>query len=162
MVAKNSDSEIQRKVEDKVLEILRSEASHYFNDVPDQLLALDLDKTKISLSNGSSVEVDGYCDNGAKGLMVEVYARIGKCKPTQVNKLLTDSLKMMMVAKHNPGIAYSKVIAMIDVDTVKHLDSSRSWKALAIKALGVKLLHVKIEDSSLIKSLEKAQKAQYR
>lgn len=169
MPTRNSDSIVQREVETEILHLLkkngfsqfRRESESHVREVDNQLASSIMRKVPLPLADKTWVEVDGYCDNGHHGLLIEVYARMGKCKPAQINKLLTDCIKMVLIAEHKKDIEFSKYIAMVDEKTIEHLENSNSWKALAIRNFGVQFVYVPLEPS-MIDKIKLAQKQQYR
>lgn len=126
-----SDSSTQIKAEKVMLEMLEERF---------KLHTGALSSGAIWLSDKVSVNIDGYSEE--HGIMVEVFARMGKLKPAHYEKIANDILKLVMVEKlHNRE--YRKVLAVCGDEVEKYL-MGKSWKAHAVDIFNFEVIKVDI------------------
>ena len=143
-----SDSSVQKNAEKVILRQLEKQMS-----LPEYSLV----EKKVYLKDDSFVNFDGYNDD--EGIIVEIYARIGKLAPSQEKKIVTDLMKMVLterVLQKN----FRKIIAVCDELVEKQITGS-SWKSLAISEFQVEVIKVEI-GSELRQDIIDTQKRQYR
>ncbi|MDQ6990310.1 MAG: hypothetical protein Q9M11_01085 [Mariprofundaceae bacterium] len=108
---------------------------------------LNLTSQKMKLSNGASVELDGYDEE--ENAVCEIYARIGKLKGSQPDKVASDFLKMLLVEKDR-GLAMRKIFCFASNEASSHL-AGRSWLAHAARDFNIEIKTIqvpkKIEDA---------------
>jgi len=73
-------------------------AESYMLEELGRKLSLTLQSSKLKLTTGNSVQIDGL--NEEKQVLCEIYARIGKLKSAQSDKVASDFLKMLYVEKN--------------------------------------------------------------
>lgn len=130
-MAHKSDSSTQLKAEKVMLNMLEERF---------ELNAGDLSSEKIKLSDKVSVEIDGY--NEEHGIMIEVFARMGKLKAAHYEKIANDILKLVMVEKlHNRE--YRKILAVCGDEVERYL-LGKSWKAHAVDIFNFEVIKVDI------------------
>ena len=83
-----SDSSVQKNAEKVILRQLEKQMS---------LPGHSLVEKKVYLKDDSFVNFDGYNDD--EGIIVEIYARIGKLAPSQEKKIVTDLMKMVLTER---------------------------------------------------------------
>jgi hypothetical protein len=139
------DSREQRECEGLILTLLGEE------------LGISLTKGKISLRNGSTVEVDGCSPD--RSVLCEVWAHQGAPKSAQKAKVMTDAAKLF-VAGQALGGSMKKFVVLADAATADWFQG-RSWMAEALRVMGVgiKVVNLPEEQRSL---LREAQKRQFR
>ncbi len=92
-----------------------------------------LQSSKVTLPSGCSVQLDGFdSDNRA---VCEIYARIGKLKGSQPDKLASDFLKMQLVEKEF-GYSFTKIFCFAS-DEARSYVKGKSWLAQAAKEFGI-------------------------
>ena len=111
-----SDSSIQQEAQGLIIRALEQKLGFSMNM---------LESAKIPLKD-SSVELDGYSDK--LSILCEVYAHIGKMKGKQFDKIISDTMKMILIEKIL-GKSFRKILAVCDVDIEVQLNGS-SWKSL--------------------------------
>ncbi|MDX1796606.1 MAG: hypothetical protein R3219_07755 [Hydrogenovibrio sp.] len=89
--------------------------------------------SKVSLPCGSLVQIDGY--DQEKKVLCEVYARIGKLKGSQPDKLASDFLKMLFIEKEI-GELHTKIFCFVSDDAKAYL-TGKSWLGAAAKKFGI-------------------------
>ncbi|MBA2680473.1 MAG: hypothetical protein H0U76_19020 [Ktedonobacteraceae bacterium] len=109
-----------------------------------------------------TVHVDGYCDDGQRIVLIEVWAHIGKAKSAQKQKVLGDVLKLAllsrMLAKEKPDRTVESFIVFIDEEAAAVLHG-KSWGAFAAQEFDVKTELVKL-DVLTIQNIKDAQRRQ--
>lgn len=145
-----SDSTEQQSAEKKILTLLNKKHN------------LNLINNKIVIDN-TSFQIDGYSENPP--VLCEIYSRIGKLKPAQMNKISKDILKMLLIekmmlrqAKHSK---FRKIIAFADNETAGSFMDGDSWYSKLKENFDIEIVVVNISPS-LRESLLKAQTRQYR
>jgi hypothetical protein len=116
-----SNSDEQQSVEQYVVSVLN------------ERLCLNLAHRSLKLTDGISVQIDGF-DEKSKTIC-EIYARIGRLKGSQPDKIASDILKMQFIERHVGG-HWNKIICFCDDDASSVL-SRKSWLAKAARSLGI-------------------------
>ena len=96
----------------------------------------------FQLRGNVKVQLDGI-DEEARCLC-EIYARIGRLKGSQPDKVASDLLKMQLV-KETRGGKWRKVFAFADPDAAKIL-RGKSWLAAAVARLDVQVLVIDLPE----------------
>jgi len=125
-----SDSFAQRTVEPLALAELNRE------------LKLNLRPAVVKLPNDTRVQIDGF-DEAAK-IACEIYARVGKLKGSQPDKLASDILKLILVERHLCG-KWQKIICFVDEDASKSL-KNLSWLASTCDIFKIEVRVVQITE----------------
>lgn len=118
---------------------------------------LNLTSRKI-LIDDTLFQVDGYSEEPP--ILCEIYARIGKMKVAQHNKIAKDILKMLLIEKMN-GKQSRKIIAFSDEEAVQPFLDSESWYSKLKDNFNIEIIIIQIPDE-LRSNLIQAQKRQYR
>jgi hypothetical protein len=117
------DSSVQREAEGLMLTALS------------QALGVVFVPQRIHLADGAWVDVDGVSHDPP--VLVEAWAHQGAPKSAQRNKVLSDALKLVHVAKVLGG-EHRRVLCFSDSDTARPF-VGRSWYAGALRDLGVEV-----------------------
>ncbi len=115
-----------------------------------------LTKEPIQVDNQKFLEIDGYSESAH--VLCEAYAHIGKLKGAQRQKVLTDAIKMLYVAKLRGGY-WRKILLFADDEAAQPFKNG-TWYAEAIKKFGFEIRVVEKLKDEIRKKLEKAQKRQ--
>jgi hypothetical protein len=122
-------------------------------------LGLTLRPLPIPLAErGIRVEVDGADE--AMTTLVEVWAHQGPPKPAQKNKVLTDALKLIYIAK-TLDVTPRLILCLSDIAAAHHFTAARSWAADALRAFGIEIEVVDLP-SEVRNAVLTAQKRQFR
>ena len=138
-----SDSTEQQTAESYILENLSSK------------LGVELQSDKLKLPTGNTVQIDGL--NEKNKVLCEIYARIGKLKGSQPDKVASDFLKMLFVEKAF-GDKWDKHFCFAS-DEAASLVQGNSWLAKTAKVMGI-TIHVIKPNTNITNSLVEAQKRQ--
>lgn len=122
-----SDSTAQRDAEALVLAGVSRELGVPLN----QKVRLELDAARV--------EVDGASPDEA--VLVEVFARIGKLKGAQLDKVSTDTLKLVALSETRPEARL--ILAFADKEAA---DSIVGWRAAVLQLRGIEKLVVALPD----------------
>jgi len=120
-----------------------------------RLYGLSLEPARFSLSDKLSVQIDGF--DKKKSVLCEIYARVGKLKGSQPDKLASDLLKMALVEKLTDRV-WRKIMCFCDESAAMTL-KGRSWLAAAAEHFAVEVIVVEIPEK-IRESLITAQKRQ--
>lgn len=120
-------------------------------------LGLVLSKKRFTLSDGSWLEIDGACESPS--VLCEAWARQGRPKSAQKNKVLADAFKLLHAAQLVPGPA-RLILVFGDGEAAAHF-LGRSWMAQALKARGIEI-HVVDLPADVRASIQAAQRRQFR
>jgi hypothetical protein len=115
----------------------------------------DLNPETIRNTVGDSLEIDGYSKQAR--ILCEIYAHIGSLKGSQPDKPLADAVKMLLAEKWLGG-NWRKVFAFADATSARSFQSG-SWRADAMKHLGIEIIVVQLNANSA-DSITKAQRKQ--
>lgn len=138
-----SDSSEQQTAESYMLKELSSK------------LGVELHSQKLELPTGNTVQIDGL--NKQNKVLCELYARIGKLKGSQPDKVASDFLKMLFIEKafgHN----WSKHFCFAS-DEAASLLMGKSWLAMTAKTMDI-TIHIIKPPEIITESLVSAQKRQ--
>lgn len=134
------------------------EAEIWLLDSLSQKLGVSLTKKKHFLSNGSWIELDGFCQSPL--ILCEIWAHIGSPKSAQKNKVMTDTLKLLLVNEALFDGQGKCVLLFADQKASEHFNN-KSWMAQCLNHY-----HISIEVMPLPAELEirvlSAQKRQFR
>jgi hypothetical protein len=139
------DSGVQREAEAVMLDALS------------QVLRVPLVPERVHLPDGTWVDVDGVSHDPP--VLVEAWAHQGEPKSAQRNKVLSDALKLVHVAKILGG-KHRRVLCFSDSDAARPF-VGRSWYAAALRDQGVEVHVVALPGRWRTRILE-AQRRQYR
>jgi len=91
-------------------------------------------------------------------VVVEVYARVGKVKGAQLNKIKGDILKLALIEKRL-GVGWRKIMCFASNEAAKYVQG-KSWVAEAAKEFGVEIFVVELpeEQKNNVISAQKRQK----
>ena len=142
---KPGDSSEQRKAEDILLEIVSDSIGKPLHEY----------RHKIE---DSWLQVDGASDDNT--VLCEAWAHIGKPKPAQKNKVMSDALKLLYVEKLLEKTVHRKILIFADDDAASEFQG-RSWRAKCLKKFNIEVLVVNIPEQ-LRSEILTAQKRQYR
>ena len=122
----DSRSDVQQKIEKRLLEQLKEELNIYnFDENP-----------TITLTNGkTTIEPDFY--SGEKRIIGEIHTHLGKLKGAQPDKIANDILKMILFEK-DKKIEFQKIIVVCDEEEYKQLQGN-SFVAESIRLFGINL-----------------------
>lgn len=124
-----SDSASQRNAEGLLLAALSEE------------LGIPLQQS-VRLPLGSAfVEVDGASED--RGVLVEVFARVGRLKGAQLHKVSTDALKLVALGVEHPNARRIIVFASQEA-----LDSVVGWRAEVIAAQGIETSVFQLDEAT--------------
>lgn len=112
-------------------------------------LGLDLVPMRLALGESSSVQLDGL-DEKCQAVC-EVYARIGRLKGSQPDKVASDILKLCLFEQFR-GSAWRKIVCFACPEAAK-MFQGRSWLAAAVKLFGVEVHVISLPESERIKLL---------
>lgn len=140
-----SDSTEQVQAQKEILQLINQECN------------LDLTSKKI-LIDETLFQVDGFSEDPP--ILCEIYARIGKMKVAQHNKIAKDILKMLLIEKMKDQ-QFRKIIAFADEEAAHPFLDSESWYSKLKDNFNVEIFIVQIADE-LRYNLIQAQKRQYR
>lgn len=118
-------------------------------------LGVDLQSKKLQLPTGNTVQIDGL--NEKKKVLCEIYARIGKLKGSQPDKVASDFLKMLFVEEAS-GDKWEKHFCFASEEAAS-LVQGNSWLAKTAKIMGI-TIHIVEPDTKTINSLVEAQNRQ--
>lgn len=138
-----SDSTEQQNAEQYLIDMLSSE------------LGVALSSSKVLLPTGNTVQIDGY--NEKEMVLCEIYARIGKLKGSQPDKVASDFLKMVFVERSLSG-QWSKHFCFASKEAAATV-MGNSWLASVATTMGIKI-HIYPLPSSIAKTVISAQERQ--
>ena len=114
-----------------------------------------LQSARLTLPSGCSVQLDGF--DGDNKVICEIYARIGKLKGSQPDKLASDFLKMQLAEKELGG-SFTKIFCFASEEASSCVKGS-SWLAQAARQLGIKIKTISLP-AELQADIKKAQSRQ--
>ena len=120
-----------------------------------RLHGLSLKPIRFSFSDRLKVQIDGLDEKNS--VLCEIYARVGKLKGGQPDKIASDLLKMALVEKLTDR-AWRKIMCFCDESAAITL-KGRSWLAAAVAHFAVEVIVVEIPDKTR-EALLMAQKRQ--
>jgi hypothetical protein len=86
------------------------------------------------------ISVDGFHKDDSRVTLVEAWAHVGKAKAAQRNKVLSDMLKLAMVAsilrRSHPGLRVESYLVFAD-DVAAKVITGKGWASLAAKEFAV-------------------------
>lgn len=103
-------------------------------------LGIVLRPQRLEFDGGGVVEVDGC--NVEFRVVCEAFARIGRLKSGQRQKLGNDILKMLLVERRMGG-HWRKVLLLAGEDC-RRLLSGQSWQAQAVRDFGIELCQIEL------------------
>ena len=138
-----SDSTEQQTAENYILSSLSKDIN------------VKLEPKQFTLPSGSSVQMDGI--NEEAKVLCEIYARIGKMKGSQTDKVASDFLKMLLVEKSLGG-KWKKHFCFASDETAKPL-FGKTWIADVSKEMNIEI-HVYTLPEDIANSVIDAQNRQ--
>lgn len=105
-------------------------------------LAVSLKPEKLKLSSGNVVQIDGA--NIEEKVVCEIYARIGKLRGSQPDKVASDFLKMLLVEK-SFGCTWQKHFCFASEEAAATVKGN-SWLSLAAKEMGIQVHVIEIPE----------------
>ena len=108
-------------------------AESYIRDALNHEYGLSLKPRKLDLGGGVCVELDGFDEENR--VLCEIYARVGRLKGAQPNKLAADILKMELIER-KLTMNFRKMIAFCDAEAARS-SRSKSWLSYVASELGV-------------------------
>lgn len=120
-------------------------------------LGIDLQPEEVKLPAGGWLQLDGYSEQPR--VACEAWAHQGEVKSAQKDKVTKDILKLMFV-RGLFGTGTKLILLFGDEAAAKFL-RGRSWRAQAMRALGVEIEVVSLP-SELREKVVRAQQRQYR
>ena len=137
----------------------QQDAERHILDAVGQQVGVDLEGVRITLASGSWMELDGWSADPL--VLCEAWAHIGKAKPAQQKKVMTDALKLVVARSEvGHGRECRAILAFCDEDAAARFQG-KSWMAEALRQLEIDVLVVDIPQE-VRGSVEKAQRRQYR
>lgn len=108
--------------------------------------------------DGASICLDGF--NEEEGILLEVYARQGKLKAAQYNKVLVDIAKLFFYERAT-GKPYKKYFVFACQDAMKSFEglNGKTWRGSLSRCFEV-ILELKSLPSELEKEVKDAQRSQ--
>jgi hypothetical protein len=89
----------------------------------------------LALNESSSVQLDGIDEKNQ--VVCEIYARIGRLKGSQPDKVASDLLKLCLIEQLR-GSAWRKILCFASPEAAK-IVLGKSWLAAAAKHFGVEV-----------------------
>lgn len=120
-----------------------------------RLYGLNLEPTSFLLSDRHKVQIDGLDEKNS--VICEIYARVGKLKGSQPDKLASDLLKMALVEKLTDRV-WRKIMCFCNESAAMTL-KGRSWLATVAAHFAVEVIVVEIPEKTR-EALLMAQKRQ--
>lgn len=114
----------------------------------------NLESTKLKLSSGSTVQLDGFDKD--KQVICEIYARVGKLKGGQPDKVASDFLKMLLVEKEL-NKSFTKIFCFASEEASSYIEG-KSWLGLVAKKFDIIIKTIELP----AKIKEKIKRAQNR
>lgn len=118
-------------------------------------LGVKLQSKKLQLPTGNTVQIDGL--NEKNKVLCEIYARIGKLKGSQPDKVASDFLKMLFVEKTFES-KWSKHFCFASNEAASYVQG-KSWIAMMAKEMDI-TIHVIEPPLKITESIAAAQKRQ--
>lgn len=137
------DSKAQRDAETEILATLSAE------------LGVPLTPTRLPLGEGITVAVDGVDPSGQT--LVEVYARVGVLRSSQLDKVAKDILKLSLLSASQTVSVRPRIIMAFASEEA--LGSVRGWRRFTADTLGIELRVVELTPETRA-AVEAAQSAQ--
>ena len=107
-----------------------------------QLVGVELGPERLTLASGSWMMLDGVAF--APPVFCEAWAHVGKAKPGQQKKVMTDALKLVVArASVSVGEDCRAILAFCDQEAASHFQG-QSWMAEALRQLEVEVVVVDI------------------
>jgi hypothetical protein len=124
-------------------------------------LGIELGQATIPIGK-ANVTVDGFHKEAHRVTLVEAWAHVGKAKPAQRHKVLSDMLKLALVTsvlrKSYPSLIVESYLVFADFTAAKVL-SGRGWASLAAKEFGIATQVITLSDE-VINTIKEAQRRQ--
>lgn len=122
-------------------------------------LGVPLAPCRIPVGEGATVALDGA--DLDRRVLVEVWAHQGTPRGSQPKKVLTDALKLLLVADVLPRRPDRLILCLSDPAAAAPFTTARSWAAVALQRFGVDVELVDLP-AGVRSAVEKAQDRQYR
>lgn len=142
----SSNSEVQLNAHSSILKIFNHQKKTKLISVDDYSI------------EGKHFQVDGYSENPP--ILCEIFARIGKMKSAQRDKVCKDILKMLLIEKLS-NKKFKKYIVFADSETYNSFLTEKSWYQGLNNAIGIEFYFVNLS-KSLKQKIKAAQIKQYR
>jgi hypothetical protein len=111
---------------------------------------LKLESKKLQLSDGISVQLDGFDEE--KDAVCEIYAHIGKLKGSQPDKVASDFLKMLLVEKYRER-KMRKYFCFVSEEAASKVKGN-SWLASVAKNFGIEIKVIELPEDKKSEILE--------
>jgi TDG/mug DNA glycosylase family protein len=121
-------------------------------------LGLNLQPLRLVHPGGASVAIDGADED--RTVLVEAWAHVGPPKGGQRNKPIVDAFKLLWAAEILP-VRPRLILCMADDDAARPFTDDRSWRAQALRDVGVDVVTVRPPDQ-VLDGIRTAQRRQYR
>lgn len=114
---------------------------------------------RIRLSGGAVADLDGA--DVERTVLVEVWAHQGTPRGSQPKKVLTDALKLLLVADVLPRRPDRLILCLSDPAAAAPFTTARSWAAVALRRFGIDVEVVDLP-AEVRAAVEAAQDRQFR
>ena len=98
-------------------------------------LSLTLAPKSISIAGGSRIDIDGVSE--IPPVLCEVFAHLGRLRPGQTRKIITDAFKLIYVERLM-GLTARKIILLADPQAARSF-GGRSWVSRAFDDYGIEV-----------------------
>jgi hypothetical protein len=136
----------------------QKEAEKWLIEALSKKLGLSLSKKKFCLSEGQTVEVDAFCESPFT--LSEISAHMGKPRPGNVRKIMTDAFKMIFIDSLFHDGKGRKILLFVDQEAAA-LFQKKSWEAECLKYHGIEIEIIELPREMKEKVIN-AQKRQVR
>ncbi|MAP27015.1 MAG: hypothetical protein CL578_07010 [Alteromonadaceae bacterium] len=113
-------------------------------------LGINLVPKRLALGESTSVQLDGLDEK--RQAVCEVYARIGRLKGSQPDKVASDILKLCLFEQFR-GSSWRKILCFACPEAAKMVQG-KSWLSAAVKLFGVEVHVISLTESERMKLLE--------
>jgi hypothetical protein len=122
-------------------------------------LGVHLAPCRIPVGGGATVALDGADPD--RRVLVEVWAHQGPPRGAQPKKVLTDALKLLLVADVLPRRPDRLILCLADPAAAAPFTTARSWAAVALSQFGVEVEVVDLP-AGVRAAVDAAQRRQHR
>lgn len=112
-------------------------AEHAIREAVAAALGVPLEPRTMALPGGASADVDGV--DAGQAIFVELFARRGRLKGPQLDKVARDGLKLATLGRSYASARL--IIAFADADAARSV-TGKSWLSEALRTWGIEVLVV--------------------
>jgi hypothetical protein len=136
----------------------QKEAEKWLIEALSKKLNLSLTKKRWDLPEGGWIEVDAYSES--PWVVCEISAHMGKPRPGNVRKVMTDAFKMIFIESLFHDGKGRKILLFVDQEAAA-LFQKKSWEAQCLKYHGIEIEIIELLQEMKEKVIN-AQKRQVR